>query len=356
RRRALEQLGREVAGRPHDEAGRRDPGVLEALRDAEVDEHGTARGDHDVAGLEVAVHDARGVHGLEGGGELVGELVEVPRVERPALGDLVLERRAVDELGDDERVGSVELDVEDLGHGGVPQALEREGLAAQALAPLGGRVEVEVRVEQLDRDEVPAAVVRAVDGPHGPRAEPRADEVAPDLAAGSGSARRPAGDGPRVDALRGLLHGDKVAAAGRVGGPTGPVGRSAAARGGRTVRATAGPTTLGRPDAIHRSSRRSPLAGKEGFDLVVVANRLPVDFTVGPGGDVEWNRSPGGLVTALEPVMQASDGAWVGWSGAPDLASEPFDADDMRLVPVTLSADEIERYYEGFSNDTLWPL
>src|SRR5690606_15769119 len=54
--------------------------------------------------------------------------------------------------------------------------------------------------------------------------EPRADEVAPDLAAGSGSARRPAGDGPRVDALRGLLHGDKVAAAGRVGGPTGPGG------------------------------------------------------------------------------------------------------------------------------------
>lgn len=98
------------------------------------------------------------------------------------------------------------------------------------------------------------------------------------------------------------------------------------------------------------------MTGKEGFDLVVVANRLPVDFTVGPGGEIEWKRSPGGLVTALEPVMQASDGAWVGWSGAPDLASEPFDADEMRLVPVTLSADEIERYYEGFSNDTLWPL
>lgn len=98
------------------------------------------------------------------------------------------------------------------------------------------------------------------------------------------------------------------------------------------------------------------MSGKEGFDLVVVANRLPVDFTVGPGGDVQWNRSPGGLVTALAPVMQASDGAWVGWSGAPDLASDPFDADDMRLVPVTLSKDEIERYYEGFSNDTLWPL
>ena len=76
------------------------------------------------------------------------------------------------------------------------------------------------------------------------------------------------------------------------------------------------------------------MTGKEGFDLVVVANRLPVDFTVGPGGEIEWKRSPGGLVTALEPVMQASDGAWVGWSGAPDLASEPFDADEfMRQHP-----------------------
>lgn len=98
------------------------------------------------------------------------------------------------------------------------------------------------------------------------------------------------------------------------------------------------------------------MSGTDGFDLVVVANRLPVDFTVDDDGDVSWRRSPGGLVTALEPVMQQADGAWVGWSGAPDLAHEPFDADDMRLVPVTLSADEIERYYEGFSNDTLWPL
>ena len=71
---------------------------------------------------------------------------------------------------------------------------------------------------------------------------------------------------------------------------------------------------------------------------------------------MDWTRSPGGLVTALEPMMQAADGAWIGWSGAPDLAHEPFDADGIRLVPVTLSADEIELYYEGFANDTLWPL
>ncbi|SDC82329.1 trehalose 6-phosphate synthase [Sanguibacter gelidistatuariae] len=96
--------------------------------------------------------------------------------------------------------------------------------------------------------------------------------------------------------------------------------------------------------------------GKDGFNLVVVANRLPVDMSITEDGTVDWQRSPGGLVTALEPVMQGADGAWVGWSGAPDLTADPFDVDGMRLVPVSLNQTEIERYYEGFSNDTLWPL
>lgn len=93
-----------------------------------------------------------------------------------------------------------------------------------------------------------------------------------------------------------------------------------------------------------------------GYDLVVVANRLPVDVTLGDDGKPSWTRSPGGLVTALEPVVQQSDGAWVGWGGSADLDLEPFDADDMRLVPVPLSEDDLALYYEGFSNDTLWPL
>ncbi|MFP5334370.1 MAG: alpha,alpha-trehalose-phosphate synthase (UDP-forming) [Actinomycetes bacterium] len=93
-----------------------------------------------------------------------------------------------------------------------------------------------------------------------------------------------------------------------------------------------------------------------GLEFVVVANRLPVDRVVEPDGSTGWRRSPGGLVTALEPVMQKADGAWVGWSGAPGPAEEPFDADGMRLVPVGLSEDEVAHYYEGFSNATLWPL
>ena len=90
--------------------------------------------------------------------------------------------------------------------------------------------------------------------------------------------------------------------------------------------------------------------------FVVVANRLPVDRTVGPDGEEAWRHSPGGLVAALEPVMRQVDGAWVGWPGQADLDAEPFTMDGIRLIPVALSAAEVEEYYEGFSNDTIWPL
>ncbi|MBD8062733.1 alpha,alpha-trehalose-phosphate synthase (UDP-forming) [Oceanitalea stevensii] len=90
--------------------------------------------------------------------------------------------------------------------------------------------------------------------------------------------------------------------------------------------------------------------------IVVVANRLPVDITTGPDGSVDWTRSPGGLVTALAPVMRQHEGAWVGWAGSADLSLDPFDADGIRVWPVALSEQEIADYYEGFSNGTLWPL
>ena len=95
------------------------------------------------------------------------------------------------------------------------------------------------------------------------------------------------------------------------------------------------------------------------YDFMVVSNRLPVDRCApGDNGDdgSGWRRSPGGLVTALAPMMGKTDGAWVGWHGAPDETLEPFSHGGMDLVPVQLSDDEVELYYEGFSNATLWPL
>ncbi|MEP7034876.1 MAG: trehalose-6-phosphate synthase [Dermatophilaceae bacterium] len=92
------------------------------------------------------------------------------------------------------------------------------------------------------------------------------------------------------------------------------------------------------------------------FDLVVAANRLPVDRVVDDHGANTWQRSPGGLVTALESVMRNRNAAWVGWAGEPGDAPEPFLEDGMYLKPVSLSRAEIAEYYEGFSNDTLWPI
>ncbi|WP_308799441.1 bifunctional alpha,alpha-trehalose-phosphate synthase (UDP-forming)/trehalose-phosphatase [Agromyces silvae] len=92
------------------------------------------------------------------------------------------------------------------------------------------------------------------------------------------------------------------------------------------------------------------------YDMVVVSNRLPVDYQGGVGADTIWRSSPGGLVTALEPVMRTSGGAWVGWPGVADREFDPFDHDGISIIPVPLSEQELADYYEGFSNDTIWPL
>ena len=63
------------------------------------------------------------------------------------------------------------------------------------------------------------------------------------------------------------------------------------------------------------------------YDFVVVANRLPVDRITNPDGTQGFQRSPGGLVTALEPVMASSEGAWVGWHGGIGEELESFDKD-----------------------------
>src|SRR5271169_2792358 len=106
--------------------------------------------------------------------------------------------------------------------------------------------------------------------------------------------------------------------------------------------------------------RRSKAAVSGESDFVVVANRLPIDLERLPDGSTRWKRSPGGLVTALEPLLRRRHGAWIGWPGVVDDDVDTEDApiveEDLRLHPVRLSADDVEEYYEGFSNATLWPL
>ncbi len=85
--------------------------------------------------------------------------------------------------------------------------------------------------------------------------------------------------------------------------------------------------------------------------VVAVANRLPVQR----GAD-GWELSPGGLVTALRPVMATHEGAWVGWDGGTRGIPAALPGLGVRLLPITLSALQVRRYYHGFANATLWPL
>jgi alpha,alpha-trehalose-phosphate synthase [UDP-forming] len=91
-------------------------------------------------------------------------------------------------------------------------------------------------------------------------------------------------------------------------------------------------------------------------DLVIVANRLPIRVE-DHDGTPTWVPSPGGLVAALSPALRSAERAtWVGWGGVTG-ATPPLEAEDgLTIVPVSLDAVQVEKYYEGFSNATIWPL
>jgi alpha,alpha-trehalose-phosphate synthase [UDP-forming] len=96
--------------------------------------------------------------------------------------------------------------------------------------------------------------------------------------------------------------------------------------------------------------------------LIVVSNRLPYAFSrVGR----RWRAEPGagGLVTALLPVLRDRGGTWIGWPGAHGAAREFRPAlkhagreAGYELVPVSLSAEEVANFYQGFTNEVIWPL
>lgn len=97
------------------------------------------------------------------------------------------------------------------------------------------------------------------------------------------------------------------------------------------------------------------------YKLVVVSNRLPVSV-VKHEGMLEYQASSGGLATAMSSLEQ-TDRIWVGWPG---IASDDLTKAEMaeiteelakqNCLPVFLTAAQVEQFYEGYSNDTLWPL
>jgi trehalose 6-phosphate synthase/phosphatase len=96
--------------------------------------------------------------------------------------------------------------------------------------------------------------------------------------------------------------------------------------------------------------------------LVVVSNRLPLTLRrVGEGWRAE--KSPGGLATALEPVVERSGGLWIGWPGDSPDQPDPQRQEVLArwekrhgYAVVDLPRSLARRFYEGYANRTLWPL
>ena len=98
--------------------------------------------------------------------------------------------------------------------------------------------------------------------------------------------------------------------------------------------------------------------------LFAVSNREPY-IHVARKGTTEVIVPPSGLVTALEPILRACDGTWVAHGSGTDDAAFVDEHDRLRVPPdekrytlrrVWLSPEEVAGYYEGFSNEGLWPL
>jgi trehalose 6-phosphate synthase/phosphatase len=95
---------------------------------------------------------------------------------------------------------------------------------------------------------------------------------------------------------------------------------------------------------------------------IIVSNRLPLQISI-EDDKLEVSPSVGGLATGMKSVHSEGNGVWVGWTGITDEELNPKlrDAVKKRIaeeqcVAVNLTENDIEEYYLGFSNKTLWPL
>lgn len=98
--------------------------------------------------------------------------------------------------------------------------------------------------------------------------------------------------------------------------------------------------------------------------FIVVSNRQPY-IHIFKKGKVECQRGAGGVITALDPVMQACHGLWVahGNGDADRKASDekgkinvPPEKPNYTLKRVWLTKEEVQGHYYGYSNEALWPL
>jgi trehalose 6-phosphate synthase/phosphatase len=102
--------------------------------------------------------------------------------------------------------------------------------------------------------------------------------------------------------------------------------------------------------------------------IIIVSNRLP--FTVVQDGEgIQFNESVGGVATGLRTLLTSAQSSlsreselmWVGWPGS-TIRDEIRDEvrskalSEFNCCPVFLSEQDLENFYQGFCNETIWPL
>ena len=95
---------------------------------------------------------------------------------------------------------------------------------------------------------------------------------------------------------------------------------------------------------------------------IIISNRLPLQLQI-DNNTIQATPSVGGLATGMKSVHSGGDSIWIGWSGlleedmTPELKPNVEKAlKEHQCVSIALDANDIDGYYYGFSNNTIWPL
>ena len=94
--------------------------------------------------------------------------------------------------------------------------------------------------------------------------------------------------------------------------------------------------------------------------LYIISNRLPLKVRKSEK-DFVYERSEGGLATGLGSLQDFTDRHWIGWPGI--FSEDEQEKTEIRSAmlkekfhPVFISEEQIQNYYEGYSNSMIWPL